>query len=320
MQEEHEVVGSPHWTSMLEERVRVSREVLRMLTQRQVHDSRKEMDRRARHAFENEHKGPSKFTGKQGRSQQPEMLRWAVPVGLQWVSRGGEDEKARVMERAQVLRQKHPGAMVTVESGEVCVAVVPIQGQSMEKAGQRVREACATWAARYVERNQLIFIEEMRRVIEVRGLTEESQVDLQALAHETAWKVTRKASQHDGEASIGTAGLRGENELRWSSHGPHARRDMELWLEHLTALDSTPTPFLLKWTEAGLSITHPSTEEDTELDGMAASNAVRVEAASGMEKQRCAVASSITQDKRRDPSQSQGTSRRGDVRPRFHSE
>ena len=306
MQEELEVVGSPHWTSMLEERVRVSKETLRVLTQRQVHDSRKEMDRRARHAFENEHKGPSKFTGKQGRSHQPEMLRWAVPVGLQWVSRGSAEERARAMERARGLRQKHPGAVVTVESGEVCVAVVPIQGQSMEKAGQRVREACATWATRYVERNQLTFIEEMRRVIEVRELTAESQVDLQALAHETARKVTREASQHDGEASIGTAGLRGENELRWSSHGPHARRDMELWLEHLTALDSAPTPFLLEWTESGLSITHPSTEDDTELDEMAASNAVRVEAASGRVQQRCAVTSSMTQGKRQDPSQSQG--------------
>ena len=39
---------------------------------------------------------------------------------------------------------------------------------------------------------------------------------------------------------------------------------------------------------------------------MAASNVVRVEAASGRVQQRCAVTSSMTQGKRQDPSQSQG--------------
>ena len=131
------------WSMITSARLSTATHAGSIPTQRQVHDSRKEMDRRARHAFENEHKGPSKFTGKQGRSHQPEMLRWAVPVGLQWVSRGSAEERARAMERARGLRQKHPGAVVTVESGEVCVAVVPIQGQGMEKAGQRVRAPMA---------------------------------------------------------------------------------------------------------------------------------------------------------------------------------
>ena len=129
VQEELAVVNSSHWKSLLEERVRVSKEALRSLTQRQVHESRREMDRRARRAFENEHKGPSKFTGKQGRSHQPELLRWAVPVGLQWVSRGGAEEVTEVQMRAQELRQRHPGAVVTVESGEVCVAIVPVRSK-----------------------------------------------------------------------------------------------------------------------------------------------------------------------------------------------
>ena len=86
------MTASAHWKSLLEERVRVSKEALCSLTQQQVHESRREMDRRARRAFENEHKGPSKFTGKQGSSHQPELLRWAVPVGLQWVSKGSTQE------------------------------------------------------------------------------------------------------------------------------------------------------------------------------------------------------------------------------------
>ena len=92
----------------------------------------------------------------------------------------------------------------------------------MERALLKVKEACATWAARYVEHNQLAFADEVRRVVEIRNLDAGSVVDLQALVDETAQKVTRNASQHDGDASIGTAGLRGEGEFRWSSRGPRA--------------------------------------------------------------------------------------------------
>ena len=299
VQEELAVVNSSHWKSLLEERVRVSKEALRSLTQRQVHESRREMDRRARSAFENEHKGPSKFTGKQGRSHQPELLRWAVPVGLQWVSRGGTEEVAEVQMRAQELQHKHPGAVITVESGEVCVAIVPVRGQGMERALLKVKEACATWAARYVEHNQEAFADEVRRVVEIRNLDAGSAVDLQALVDETAQKVTRNASQHDGDASIGTAGLRGEGELRWSSRGPCARENMELWLRHLTSFDSEPTPLRLEWGEEGLRVIYPLTSEDTDAEMMATGGETRSDTTSKMKTPDRGVDSTTTQRIRR---------------------
>ena len=256
-QEELAVTASAHWKSLLEERVRVSKEALCSLTQQQVHESRREMDRRARRAFENEHKGPSKFTGKQGSSHQPELLRWAVPVGLQWVSKGSTQEVTAAQDRAREIRRRHPDATVSVESGEVCVAIVQVGEQGMERALLRVQKACATWAARYAEHNPSYFIADVREVVKARNLDTKSVVDLQALASESAQRVTRKALQHVGDASIGTAGLRGGNELRWTSSGPHACEDMELWLEHLTGSDSEPAPFHLEWDEDGLSITHP---------------------------------------------------------------
>ena len=45
------------------------------------------MDRRARKAFEDEHKGPSKFAGKRVEHRTQEELRWRVPHGLQRVER-----------------------------------------------------------------------------------------------------------------------------------------------------------------------------------------------------------------------------------------
>ena len=109
------------------------------------------------------------------------------------------------------------------------------------------------------------FVEWLRLEILMRG----SVVDLQALVDETAQKVTRNASQHDGDASIGTAGLRGEGEFRWSSRGPRARENMELWLKHLMSFDSEPTPLRLEWGEEGLRIIHPPTSEDTDAETMA---------------------------------------------------
>ena len=169
----------------------------------------------------------------------------------------------------------------------------------MERALLRVQKACATWAARYVEHNPSDFIADVREVVKARNLDAKSVVDLQALASESAQRVTRKALQHVGDASIGTAGLRGGNELRWTSSGPHACEDMELWLEHLTGSDSEPAPFHLEWDEDGLSITHPLTDGRAERDERAAECVAGAVATPGMKSQGCAVDNSRTQRARR---------------------
>ena len=124
-------------------------------------------------------------------------------------------------------------------------------------------------------------------------------MDLQALVDETAQKVTRNASQHDGDASIGTAGLRGEGEFRWSSRGPRARENMELWLKHLTLSDSEPTPLGLEWGEEGLRIIDPLTSEDTDAETMATGREKRSDATSKMETPDRGVDSTMTQRTRR---------------------
>jgi hypothetical protein len=55
-------------------------------TNSQIRENRRAMDKRARRAFEDEHKGPSKFAGKRVEHRTQEELRWRVPHGLQWES------------------------------------------------------------------------------------------------------------------------------------------------------------------------------------------------------------------------------------------
>ena len=79
------------------------------------------MDRRAKKAFENEHKGPSKFAGKRVGNRQPELLRWTVPVGFQWVVEGDQLGEVQWAARIQKLREACPGAEVALDVGNVRV-------------------------------------------------------------------------------------------------------------------------------------------------------------------------------------------------------
>ena len=57
------------------------------IMRRQVDESRRAMDRQARREFLEEHKGPSKFTGKRSAGMTPEQLHWDAIIGAQWILR-----------------------------------------------------------------------------------------------------------------------------------------------------------------------------------------------------------------------------------------
>jgi hypothetical protein len=75
---------------VLDASLKSCKEELERQTNNQVRENRRAMDRRARKAFEDEHKGPSKFAGKRAEHRTQEELRWRVPHGLQWVERHEE--------------------------------------------------------------------------------------------------------------------------------------------------------------------------------------------------------------------------------------
>ena len=250
------VTHSSHWKSLLEERVRVNKETIRLLTQKQVTDSRIEMDRRAKKAFENEHKGPSKFAGKRVGNRQPELLRWAVPVGFQWVVEGDQLEEAQWEARVQMLRKVCPGAEVTMDGDNVCVAVMQVKEQQMEQALEWAKRASVSWRAGHAEHDREELLQEIKSEIDRRRIRPNDGADMQELVKEVARKMAGSITRQESSASIGQEGLRGEDELRWCAWGDRAQEDMHRWLKHLRTPGLRPFPWCLKWDENALTITH----------------------------------------------------------------
>jgi hypothetical protein len=141
---------------------------LQALTQAQVQESRRDMDFRARRAFEQEHKGPSKFAGKRLNSRQPELLRWAVPVGFQWIAHCGPEELGLWQRRAKEIRRACPSAKVLTEMGDVCVAVVPVRGARMDQAEMRIADACKSWSKCMAGHDREAFAEELCKLVRQR--------------------------------------------------------------------------------------------------------------------------------------------------------
>ena len=250
------VTHSSHWKSLLEERVRVNKETIRLLTQKQVTDSRIEMDRRAKKAFENEHKGPSKFAGKRVGNRQPELLRWAVPVGFQWVVEGDQLEEVQWEARVQRLREACPGAEVALDVGNVCVAVMQVKEQQMEQALQWTRQASMSWKAGHAEHDREELLQEIKSEVVRRRIRPNDGADMQELLKNVARRMAGSITRQESSASIGQEGLRGEGELRWCAWGDRAQEDMHRWLEHLRTPGLRPFPLCLKWDEDALTITH----------------------------------------------------------------
>jgi hypothetical protein len=84
-QEKSSITSTDAWTKYLGASLKACRGELERQTHKQVRDNRRALDRRAKKAFEDEHKGPSKFAGKRVEPRTEDALRWRVPTGLQWV-------------------------------------------------------------------------------------------------------------------------------------------------------------------------------------------------------------------------------------------
>ena len=98
------VLGSLEWQRFLQARVAVREKALQAIMQRQVDESRRAMDRQARREFLEEHKGPSKFTGKRSAGMTPEQLHWGAIIGAQWILRGDQSDMELWDGRREALR------------------------------------------------------------------------------------------------------------------------------------------------------------------------------------------------------------------------
>jgi hypothetical protein len=119
------------------------------------------MDRRARRAFEDEHKGPSKFAGKRAEHRSQEALRWRVPNGLQWVEWQDNARDEEWEERRALLQQECPCIQVHHIVEDACVGVMQVGRQAEEEIQRRITAAGERWMHQAAVRNKL----ELARII-----------------------------------------------------------------------------------------------------------------------------------------------------------
>ena len=81
------ILKSHEWQRFLQSRITTRENVRKVMMQRQVDESRKAMDRQSRRDFLDEHKGPSKYTGKRTAGLAPEQLQWEALIRAQWIHR-----------------------------------------------------------------------------------------------------------------------------------------------------------------------------------------------------------------------------------------
>jgi hypothetical protein len=201
------------------------------------------MDRRARKAFEDEHKGPSKFAGKRAEHRTQEELRWRVPHGIQWVEWQENARDEVWAERLALLRQECPGIQVQQITGNACVGVMQVGRQAEEEVQRRITVSGERWRHQVAVQHKL----ELARVI--GDLTARWKIipgddtRLGEVMDTAMQELLRWPSSVQEQARIGRKGLRGSQEHRWVTIGPEVRMEMENWLHILDVDTPSISPF-----------------------------------------------------------------------------
>jgi hypothetical protein len=144
-QEKVSITSTEPWRRYLIASLKLCKQELERHTSSQVRENRRAMDRRARKAFEDEHKGPSKFAGKRAEHRTQEELRWRVPHGIQWVEWQENARDDMWAERMVILRQECPGIQVHQITGDACVGVMQVGRQAEEEVQRRIKDAGERW-------------------------------------------------------------------------------------------------------------------------------------------------------------------------------
>jgi hypothetical protein len=140
-QEKLFITSTEIWRKYLTASLKTCKDELERQTNNQVRENRRAMDRRARKAFEDEHKGPSKFAGKRAEHRTQEELRWRVPHGLQWVEEHEDGRDETWADRLAQLQRTCPGVRIHHTTGEACVGVMQVSRQTEEEVQIGIEDA-----------------------------------------------------------------------------------------------------------------------------------------------------------------------------------
>ena len=225
-QEKLAITSTESWRKYLTANLKSCKEELERQTHSQVRENRRAMDSRARKAFEDEHKGPSKFAGKRTEHRTQDKLRWRVPNGLQWVEwheQAYDDEWA---ERLARLHQKCPGIQAHHITGNACVGVMQVGRYTEEEAQRRIKSAGERWRHQVTVQHKL----ELERAIEdlaVRWkIVPGDDTRLEEVMDTAMQEVLGRSDSVPAQAKIGSQGLRSSQEYRWITIGLGARPEM----------------------------------------------------------------------------------------------
>jgi hypothetical protein len=199
------------------------------------------MDRRARKAFEDEHKGPSKFAGKRAEHRTQEELRWRVPHGIQWVEWQENARDEMWAERMVLLRQECPGIQVQQITGNACVGVMQVGRQAEEEVQRRIKDAGERWKHQVVVQHKLELARAIGDLTAKWKIIPGDDTRLVEVMDTAMQELLRRPSSVPAQARIGSKGFRGSQEHRWVAVGPEARLEMVKWLHHLDAPAALPS-------------------------------------------------------------------------------
>jgi hypothetical protein len=223
------------------------------------------MDRRARKAFEDEHKGPSKFAGKRAEHRNQEELRWRVPHGLQWVEKHEDRRDEMWAARLVHLQKLCPNINIHHTTGEACVGVLQIGKQTEEEVRKEIETAGKRWRHQAVVQHKLELAKAIGSLAIRWKLIPGDDTRLEDLLDTAVLEVLRWPSSVQKQARIGSMGLRGSQEYRWVTIGPGAQQEMEEWLQYLDASTLCVSPFQLQWNQHQLVLSHSGLQWEAEV-------------------------------------------------------
>jgi hypothetical protein len=232
------------------------KEELERQTHNQVRENRRAMDRRAKRAFEDEHKGPSKFAGKRAEHLTQEELRWRVPNGLKWVEWQEEARDGVWEERLVLLHRECPRIQVHHIVEDACVGVIQVGKQAEEEVQKRITAAGERWTHQAAMQNELEFARTIGDLAAKWKIIPGDDTQREEVMATAMKELLRQSNSAQEQARIGSKGLRGSQEHQWVTNGPKARQEMEEWLHHLDADTPSISPVQLKWDQQQLVLDH----------------------------------------------------------------
>jgi hypothetical protein len=214
------------------------------------------MDRHARKAFEDEHKGPSKFAGNRAEHCTQEELRWRVPHGIQWVEWQENARDNMWAERMVLLRQECPGIQVHQITGDACVGVMQVGRQAEEEVQRRIKDTGERWKHQVAVQHKLELARAVTDLTTKWKIIPGDDSRLVEVMDTVMQDLLGRPGNVPVQARIGNKGFRGSHEHLWVTVGPVAQLEMANWLHHLDADTPSISPFQLKWDQQQLVLSH----------------------------------------------------------------